>query len=965
MFVTHGETRVVPRPTLIGSSPPMTDLRIIIDQVADTDCTILIFGESGCGKEVVARTLHQQSGRRGPFVAVNCGAIPASLLESELFGHERGAFTHAISNHIGRFEQADGGTLFLDEIAEMRPDLQVKLLRAIQERAFERVGGVQTIRVNVRILSATNQDLEEAMRAGRFRADLFYRLNVISIHVPPLRQRRNDIALLADHIMARLRQYRGYQVERIAPQALELLQRYRWPGNVRELENLLERALVLKKRGCLEVEDFPAYLQETSSQFSRHEPASRDVHSVQCTYRLPPESITVPAQVASLSVAPAVGPEVGTDGDRSRFFQLNMTAVNACLRGAKKQTVAVLFMAVLLAVGAAPTWGSSVQLESRAESQATHWLGRALPDSGEGSDQLRRGVQLFEGQQFQQALESFTEARRLGTGSAVEEAAVFLGAETQARAGTHAQDIRAAIIALEEARRRYPESPRTAWALWRIGSLHRQLGLDHEALARFEQFVRQQPGISPLMPFVRLDLADLYTAQGRYAAAARTLRYVREHPPDPDSLGLATVGLGDLSHALGQYRQAREFYEIAEAQWPELVRSRPVSLFGMGDTFLRLRHWPRALQLLNTGYALYPRDPIAALMLVRIADGLKLGGQVQQAKDLYRTAVERHIGTEGELLALLGLGELVEAEAIAGASESEVQQTYGAVIGRWSTRPEAAEALYHLGQSYQRAGQIELAAASYDDLLQRVDSKPWRAAGRQALETILRSLSAIGKTVEVANLFFRHENLLTTPHVDGPTGLVVAGALARLELIDPAIVLMQASLSARIPPVQHEYGLVGLAEAYRKKGEQAKLESIWTEYLRKYPNGSWVSDAQDGLIVAFSRLGKLKEGGQACHARLSGGRDTVHLDIKIACADLFVAGGQPVAAEALYRELLKVDSDDEDAAWASYQIAHALEVSKRSGEATEFLGRVARNGKDPLLAAVATVQLSNGPPEKP
>lgn len=933
----------------------MTDLRTIIGQVADADCTILIFGESGCGKEVVARTIHEQSGRRGPFVAVNCGAIPASLLESELFGHERGAFTHATSDRIGRFEQADGGTLFLDEIADLRPDLQVKLLRAIQERAFERVGGVQTIRVNVRILSATNQDLEEAMRAGQFRADLFYRLNVISIHVPPLRQRRSDIAPLSDNIMARLRDLRGYQVDGITPRALELLQQYRWPGNVRELENLVERAIVLKKRGNLEVEDFPAYLQEASRKLSHQEFATRDVGTIRYANRLHPESITVPPQVMS----PLVGREAGNDGDRSRFFQLNMPAVNACLRGAKKQTVALLLAALLQVVTGITAWAASGQFDSRAEAQAVHWLGRALPDKGEGSAKLDEGIRLFQGQQFREAAEHFMEARRLGAGTQVEEAAIFLGAEALARAATSAQDFRVVIIALEEARRRYPHSPRTSWALWRLGSLHRQLGLDHETLARYEQFVRQEPFHSPLLPFVRLDLAELYTTHGRYASAAKALRYVREHPPDPESLGLATVGLGDLSHALSQYRQAREYYEITEAQWPELVRSRPVSLFGMGDTFLRLRQWPRALQLLNTGYALYPRDPIAALMLVRIADGLKLGGQPQQAKDLYRTAIERHAGTEGELLALLGLGELVEADAIAGASETEVQDSYGAVITRWAARPEAAEALYHLGQSYQRAGQIELAAASYDDMLQRVDSKPWRAAGRQQLEAVLRSLSAGGKVVEVANLFFRHENLLTTPHVDGPTALVVAGALIRLELIDPAIALMQAALSARIPAVQHEYGLVALADAYRKKGEAPKLESIWNEYLRKYPKGSWVGEAQDGLIVAFSRQGKLKECEQACHARLTGGHDAVPLDIKLACADVFVAAGQAVAAETLYRELLKVDSDDEDAAWASYQIAHALELSKRWGEATEFLGKVARHNKDPLLAAVATAQLDH------
>jgi tetratricopeptide (TPR) repeat protein len=320
----------------------------------------------------------------------------------------------------------------------------------------------------------------------------------------------------------------------------------------------------------------------------------------------------------------------------------------------------------------------------------------------------------------------------------------------------------------------------------------------------------------------------------------------------------------------------------------------------------------------------------------------------------------------------MGLGELVESEAVAGGSESEVQDTYRAVTERWAARPSAADALFHLAQSYQRAGQIELAATAYDELLQRPDSVAWRQPARRALETLLRSLSATGKNVEVANLFFRHENLLTTPAVHGPTGLVIAAALTRLELIDPAIALIHASLAGSVSPVQHEYGLVALAEVYRKKGDQAKLEWVWNEYLRRNPKGAWAGEAREGLIIAYSRRGNPKEGEKACRALLAIGTgngassEAISLDVKVTCADLFVSIGQPRLAEPLYRELLKVDSDDEDARWASYQIAQALQLSKRPAEATEFFGRAAQGGKDPVLAGAAVAQLtSSGPAEKP
>jgi transcriptional regulator with GAF, ATPase, and Fis domain len=247
-----------PYPMLLGASPLMEDLRGVVQQVASSDSTVLILGESGTGKEVVAQSLHHHSGRRGPLVAINCGAIPASLLESELFGHERGAFTNAVSNRVGRFEQAHEGTLFLDEVGELNSELQVKLLRVLQERTFERVGGVRSLRVDARILAATNQDLEVAVQEGRFRADLFYRLNVISLKVPPLRSRKSDIPLFVNHFIRRFNQRTGTTIEGISMESTEILQRHDWPGNVRELENVIERVAVMKRTGRIEMEDLGA-----------------------------------------------------------------------------------------------------------------------------------------------------------------------------------------------------------------------------------------------------------------------------------------------------------------------------------------------------------------------------------------------------------------------------------------------------------------------------------------------------------------------------------------------------------------------------------------------------------------------------------------------------------------------------------------------------------------------------------
>jgi transcriptional regulator with GAF, ATPase, and Fis domain len=227
-------------------------------RVADTDSTVLITGESGTGKELVARTIHYNSGRRDKaLIPINCGAIPEHLLESELFGHERGAFTGAAATRVGRFEAAHGGTLFLDEIGEMHPALQVKLLRAIQEREFERVGGSKTIRVDVRIVAATNQDLEQAVRERRFREDLFYRLNVIPVEVPPLRERGDDVPLLVAHFLEKFNAEKGRRVDGFTEEAMALLMAYEWPGNIRELENLIERLVILEGDGVLGPEALP------------------------------------------------------------------------------------------------------------------------------------------------------------------------------------------------------------------------------------------------------------------------------------------------------------------------------------------------------------------------------------------------------------------------------------------------------------------------------------------------------------------------------------------------------------------------------------------------------------------------------------------------------------------------------------------------------------------------------------
>jgi DNA-binding NtrC family response regulator len=243
---------------IVGQSEELHEVLGIIERVAESDSTVLVMGESGTGKELVAKALHYNSPRMNKaFIPINCGAIPAELLESELFGHVKGAFTGAIANRMGRFEMAEGGTLFLDEIGDMSPNLQVKLLRVLQERNFEAVGSAKTTFSNVRVIAATNVDLEEAVADGRFREDLYYRLNVIPIRIPALRERKSDIPLLLHHFMESFNRSRSRSLKAIAPEAMELLVNYGWPGNIRELENLVERLAILKGSGTVEVIDLP------------------------------------------------------------------------------------------------------------------------------------------------------------------------------------------------------------------------------------------------------------------------------------------------------------------------------------------------------------------------------------------------------------------------------------------------------------------------------------------------------------------------------------------------------------------------------------------------------------------------------------------------------------------------------------------------------------------------------------
>ncbi len=259
----------VPLPGIIGNHPRMRDVFDLVEMIKDSDSTVLIQGESGTGKGAIAQALHQVSPRsHHPFVKVCCAALPETLLESELFGHERGAFTGAIRDRKGRFELADKGTIFLDEIGDLSPGVQVKLLRVLQEQEFERVGGATTLRVDVRVIAATHRDLHRLMAEGKFREDLFYRLNVIPLHVPPLRERRSDIPVLIQHLLDRFAAAGKGRASRISPRAMEILAGHDWPGNVRELENVLEHAVVCSRSSVIEPEALPRSVVAPRERFT-------------------------------------------------------------------------------------------------------------------------------------------------------------------------------------------------------------------------------------------------------------------------------------------------------------------------------------------------------------------------------------------------------------------------------------------------------------------------------------------------------------------------------------------------------------------------------------------------------------------------------------------------------------------------------------------------------------------------
>ena len=273
---------------IIGKSAKMQEIFGIVQRIARTTSTVLISGESGTGKELIARAIHYNSGRRGKFVGINCGAMPETLLESELFGHERGAFTGAIREKRGLFHEADRGTIFLDEIGETTPTVQIKLLRVLQDRVVRRVGSNVETQVDVRVIAATNRDLNESIRNGNFREDLFYRINVIPIALPPLRQRKEDIPLLVDHFIAKFSGQLGVPQKRISADAMRLIEKYQWPGNVRELENVVERMIALEPSDVLTTKSLPEHVLLGG--------AIPDV----ATFDLPPEGISLQDHLESI-----------------------------------------------------------------------------------------------------------------------------------------------------------------------------------------------------------------------------------------------------------------------------------------------------------------------------------------------------------------------------------------------------------------------------------------------------------------------------------------------------------------------------------------------------------------------------------------------------------------------------------------------------------------------------------------
>ncbi len=316
---------------IVGRSDEMVAVYDLVEKVADTDSTVLITGESGTGKELVARALHYNSRRRDkPLVTVNCAAIPEELLETELFGHMKGAFTGAVATKLGRFDAADHGTIFLDEIGDMTLKLQVKVLRVLQEQCFEPVGSTKTHQVDVRIIAATNQKLERAVRERRFREDLYYRLNVIPIHIPPLRARTGDVALLVKYFIDKFAIQSGHKITGTTDEAMTMLNNYRWPGNVRELENMVERAVVLKNEGKIEIKDLPEKISAGGGVSPRG-------HAVSVGVEIPDEGISFRSAVSSFEsklILFALEKTAGNKNKAAAFLHVNRTTL---LEKIKKQ----------------------------------------------------------------------------------------------------------------------------------------------------------------------------------------------------------------------------------------------------------------------------------------------------------------------------------------------------------------------------------------------------------------------------------------------------------------------------------------------------------------------------------------------------------------------------------------------------------------------------------------------------
>jgi len=266
---------------IIGKNKRMQEIYELIKTIAPGESNVVIYGESGTGKELIAHAIHHNSNRKnGPFIKVSCAVLSENLLESELFGHEKGAFTGAMTRKPGRFELADGGTIFMDDVDDMTPLVQVKLLRVLQEREFERVGGTETVKVNVRVVTASKKDLGEFVKAGRFREDLYYRLNVIAVHLPPLRERKDDIPLLVEHFLKKYAAKSGKKIEEISPDALSRMLEYNWPGNIRELENVMERAVVLNKGKAITVKDLPTLIAQGEPQTAITEKSPTTIEEV-------------------------------------------------------------------------------------------------------------------------------------------------------------------------------------------------------------------------------------------------------------------------------------------------------------------------------------------------------------------------------------------------------------------------------------------------------------------------------------------------------------------------------------------------------------------------------------------------------------------------------------------------------------------------------------------------------------